>query len=168
MGNQAVSQGITRRYRKVIRVTPVLESSGYSGGDVLNDSTEIPNAVLGLGGCSMLRSISYITQQDAAYNMDIHFTQVQQNLGTMNAAPSISDDDLVASNYLGCVESTSSSVSDLGGARVWTFRQSTGDMGLPIFLQAEPGSTSVYFACIQATTETFAVDDLQFIFNIEY
>ena len=39
---------------KIIRVTPTLSTDAYAQGDVLFVATEIPDAVIGLGGCPKL------------------------------------------------------------------------------------------------------------------
>ena len=52
---------------KIIRVTPTLDTSAYADGDVLFTATEIPNAVVGLGGCSKLVG-AYIFDKYCSWN----------------------------------------------------------------------------------------------------
>ena len=48
--------------RKIIRVTPQLDTSAYEAGDVLFNSVEIPDAVIEKGGCSKLTSMFILNQ----------------------------------------------------------------------------------------------------------
>ena len=57
--------GIGRSDFKVIDVTPTLDTSEYASGDVLFDKVEIPNAVLGNGGCSKLIGLTISSKRSA-------------------------------------------------------------------------------------------------------
>ena len=59
--NSAGSSISTGR-RKIIRVTPTLDTSAYAVGDVLFNSVEIPNAVKEDGGCSKLTGMYILNQ----------------------------------------------------------------------------------------------------------
>jgi len=161
---------------KVIRVTPTLSTDTYAAGDVLFATTEIPNAVLGLGGTSKLIGISIFNEDNAANDMDIVFMQVDKDLGTINAAVgsgSLWTNALAkAAKVLGFVSiDWSDNVASLTNNQVHTSRNGDADgngEGLPFLLQAESDSTSVYFAAISGGTPTTAADDYEFIFHIEY
>ena len=158
----------------VIRVTPTLDTSAYGDNDVLFNATEIPNAVLGNGGCSKLISVSIVSQNTTMVDMDIVFMQVTKNLGTINAAVDISDANLEAAKMLGYVslDGSNSGISLVNGILYTTAAGAEGttqlDRSFPILLQAESNSTSIYFSAIlRDQTPTYAADDLDFVFHIE-
>ena len=157
----------------IIRVTPTLDTNAYGDNEVLFDATEIPNAVSSRGGVSKLIAISIISQGTDQLDLDIVFMQVQKNLGTINAAIDISDDNLEAAKVIGAVRVDGSDVAvGLSANIILTFADTHGDnmkSQLPLLLQAETNTTSVYFsAVLRDTTPTYAADDLDFIFHIEY
>ena len=158
----------------VIRVTPTLDTSAYGDNEVLFNATEIPNAVLGNGGCSKLISVSIVSQNTTMVDMDIVFMQVTKNLGTINAAVDISDANLEAAKMLGYVslDGSNSGISLVNGILYTTAAGAEGttqlDRSFPILLQAESNSTSIYFSAIlRDQTPTYAADDLDFVFHIE-
>ena len=159
----------------VIRVTPTLSTDAYSSGDVLFATAEIPNAVIGNGGCSKLLGITVLNEDDAANDMDIVFMQVEKQLGTVNDAVGSgskwTNALAKAAKPLGVVKlDWSDNTVDLVNNLIHTTRN--GDTagngeGLPFLLQAESDSTSVYFSAISGGTPTTAADDYEFIFHIE-
>ena len=158
----------------VIRVTPTLDTSAYGDNEVLFNATEIPNAVLGNGGCSKLISVSIVSQNTTMVDMDIVFMQVTKNLGTINAAVDISDANLEAAKMLGYVslDGSNSGISLVNSILYTTAAGAEGttqlDRSFPILLQAESNSTSIYFSAIlRDQTPTYAADDLDFVFHIE-
>ena len=158
----------------VIRVTPTLDTSAYGDNDVLFNATEIPNAVLGNGGCSKLISVSIVSQNTTMVDMDIVFMQVTKNLGTINAAVDISHSNLEAAKMLGYVslDGSNSGISLVNSILYTTAAGAEGttqlDRSFPILLQAESNSTSIYFSAIlRDQTPTYAADDLDFVFHIE-
>ena len=163
--------------RKVIRVTPTLSTDAYTAQDVLIMSTEIPNAVLSPGGCSLLQSISILNHKNTAIDMHVVFQQT-------NVDPSSAINEPVANsstwtkalsssaNVLGWVEvDWSDGLTDLINNQLFQIEAMT-DLSNPsplMYLQADKGSTSAYFWAIDKTGGiTFAADDLDFIFHIEY
>lgn len=162
---------------KVIRVTPTLSTDAYADHDVFFATTEIPNAVLGLGGTSKLIGITILNEDDVAQNLDIVFMQVDKDLGTINASVgsgSLWTNALAkAAKVLGIVKvKWTDNTVDLINNLVHTTRAgdaSTNGEGFPMLLQAEGDSTSVYFAAVSRSgTPTTAADDYEFIFHIEY
>ena len=156
----------------IIRVTPTVFVGTTDDGDVMFNAKEIPNAVSSRGGVSKLHAIYVIDKDNEAHNMDLVFLETATNLGTVDAAVSITDSDLaenlIASfNYdqsdssIAFVNSTVSSFTEFDAA---------GPAGiLPLLLQAAGGSTSVYFSAIaREATDFAATNDLTFIFHIEY
>ena len=170
MGNNASNY-------KVIRVTPTLSTDAYSNDDVFFAATEIPNAVLGGQGCSMLKAITILNEDDVAHDHDLVFMEVQKNLGTINDAVgsgSLWTNALAkAAGVLGVV-SIDWSTNSVDMVNNLIYHQSFGNhaaaetSGLPLMLQATGGSTSVYVAGIsRGGTPTTAADDYEYAFHIQ-
>ena len=157
----------------IIRVTPVISATAYDAGDVLFAATEIPNAVLGNGGCSKLIGISALSQHDATDDVGLVFMENSTNLGTILSATSLADGDAEAANLIsGCTLNGSDNTLDLGANRLYsTFSvgaNSAVTTFTPMLLQAAAGSTSVYVTGIAVDGQDYAaVDDLDLIFHIE-
>ena len=161
---------------KVIRVTPTLDTSEYVAGDVIFNSVEIPNAVIGNGGCSKL--VAAFVQSENATNLEceIIFTESAATFGTVNATANISSADLRTAGMLGYMscEAADDTTNFLDNSEIKRIYDSRSDASAstpkadPILLQAADNSTSVYFALLGGTTITYGADDLQFIFHIEY
>ena len=164
--------------RRVVRVTPTLSTDAYADNDVFFAATEIPNAVSSKGDCSKLTAITILNEDDVAHDIDLVFMQVQTNLGTINdavGAGSLWTNALAkAAKVLGVVKvDWSTNSEDLIANLV--YHTSSGNhgaavtTGLPLLLQAESGSTSVYVAAVsRGGTPTCAADDYEFAFHIEY
>ena len=160
---------------QIIRVTPTLDTSTYAGGDVLFNSVEIPNAVLGKGGCSKLVAMFLHSNNLDNLLFDMIFTENAATFGTVNGTAGISDADLRAANLLGYVsgESADDTTNYLDNSEIKRIYDNRSDADYrqpgfsPIFLQAASNSTSVYFAVIGGSSIAYAADDLQFIFHIE-
>ncbi len=173
----SAGSSISTGKRKVIRVTPTLDTSAYGAGDVMFETTEIPNAVREDGGCSKLIGITILNEDNAANDMDLVFMQVNKDLGTVNDAVgsgSLWTNPLAkAAKPLGWV-SVDWSEGDLNlvNNQLWssirTGGAGVGEMNNTMLLQAENNSTSVYFSAISRGTPTTAADDYEFIFHIEY
>ena len=167
--------------RKSIRVTPTVVAGETADNDVMFNATEIPNAVLGKGSCSKLIGITIINKDDEQHDFDIILMQVQTNFGTADAVSDITDANLQASKVIGVlpitwVDGQIVFAQDSGSASIYTASsqlrgaQSTSTSALPLLLQAEDDSTSVYFTAIAngAAIDFAAVDDLEFVFHVEY
>lgn len=157
---------------KVIRVTPTLDTSAYAAGDVLFNSVEIPNAVLGDGGCSKLLAMFIVNQNTTEVDVDFIFSENSGNLGTINATADIADADLEAMNITGYLklDGSEGSTTNLDNAKVSrVYNNSNTENVNPILLQAAAGSTSVYISGIvpSSTNPTFAADDIDLIFHIQ-
>ena len=94
----AIIQGNKRR---IIRVTPSLDTSAYGAGDVLFNSVEIPNAVAHSGGCSKLTSMFILNQNLTDVNIDFIFSENSMTLGDQNETANISDPSIEAANVIG-------------------------------------------------------------------
>lgn len=160
---------------QIIRVTPTLDTNAYAQGDVLFTATEIPNAVIGKGGCSKLITAYLFDKNDQDIDITFVFTQGNTALGTINATADISDADLLANNICGTSkvdhsETTSSGFIDNSRIAQFINMAGNGDQtSMLLFLQAANDSTSVYVQGIitSASTPTYAADDIQLIFHIE-
>tara|TARA_R100001463_G_C3422399_1_gene210426 strand:+ start:45 stop:563 length:519 start_codon:yes stop_codon:yes gene_type:complete len=162
--------------RKIIRVIPTLDTSAYGVGDVLFNSAAIPNAVLTEGGCSKLVAAYVHSSNTSNLEFEIIFTENAATFGTVNNTADISDGDLRTAGvlgYWGC-ESSDATTQFIDGSeikRIYHNRSnggSTEPQADPILLQSASNSTSVYFAVLSGGSITYAADDLQFIFHIEY
>ena len=166
--------------RRVIRVTPTITGVTYANNDILFDTTEVPLAVGKKGECSKLVSAMIISKSNSVFDAEIFFCQVNQSVGTVNAARNVSDADFATAKVLGRITLDSSADNyNYGGGRVHNFdRQSetyeTTDQWksrFPILLQAASGTTSVFtFAFIAGTdvTPDFSVGDIELVLGVEY
>tara|TARA_R100001015_G_C4553991_1_gene115231 strand:+ start:255 stop:764 length:510 start_codon:yes stop_codon:yes gene_type:complete len=160
---------------KIIRVTPTLSTDAYAQGDVLFVATEIPDAVIGLGGCSKLVGGYVFDKSDGSDDITFVFTQGNTALGTINASANISDADLLANNICGITKVD----NDQAATNAWidnskihqmlpgsSVSENTQDL---LLLQAADDSTSVFIQgiLVSSTTPTFADGDLQIILHLE-
>jgi hypothetical protein len=157
---------------EIIRVTPTIIAGTTHAEDVMFNATEIPNAVIGNGGCSKLLGITITDQDKEDHNMDIVFMSVQTNLGTAGAAADIAANDMLAADITSSLKidwgTASSSFSNFSMYTSSAHAVDDDNTQLPILLQANAGSTSVYFTAIAKEEMAFAAtDDLEFIFHIQ-
>ena len=160
----------------VIRVTPTLDTSAYANNDVFFNSTEIPNAVVGDGGASKLIGITILNEDDSAHDIDIIFMQKSTDLGTINEAVGSNSKWTnvlaKAAGVLGVVSvDWSAGTSDFVNNLIFTTSSANPSgkaTSLPIILQAEDDSNSVYMAAVsRGGTPTTAADDYEIILHIE-
>ena len=166
--------------RRVIRVTPTVTGVQYSNNDILFDTTEVPLAVGAKGECSKLVSAMISSKSNSLFDIELFFCTVNQSVGTVNSARSVSDSDWATAKVLGRLTLDSSADNyNYGNGRVHNFdRQSetysTTDQWksrFPLLLQAAAGSTSIYtFAFVTGTdvTPELSVGDLELILGVEY
>ena len=158
---------------KVIRVTPTLSTDAYAVGDVAFTATEIPDAVIGLGGCSKILRCYLMDQDRDTYDIHLFFTEKNTALGTINATADISDSDMEAIGFCGSLilksDEAQSSVIDNVRIIATQSMSGTGESVEPFLIQAENDSTSVYVSGVFSDgTPTFAAaDDIDLIFHIE-
>ena len=157
--------------RRVIRVSPTLQAAATDDGDVAWNGTEIPNAVLRPGGCSRLTLMQIVNYSDTTCDFDIIFTQNAVTMGTVDAAISITDANLKTAKLLTAIqyidaENQVDGVAWLTGTAIMGGAASYGNMANGVLLQASEDSTSVYFSGIDRAGAD--IDDLEFIFHIEY
>ena len=175
-----MQDGIVRgNNRAIIRVTPTLTAaSAYASGDVLFTATEIPNAVLGNGGCSKLLSFFVLDQAKQTFDAQFYFSENNTALGTRDATANISDADMEAIGFnsmcfLDASEgATGAQIDNMRiheAVRSLTAADNRYPMGDGLLLQAASDSTSVYVQAVlvSATTPTYAADDIDLILHLE-
>ncbi|GAT33302.1 hypothetical protein TSACC_3697 [Terrimicrobium sacchariphilum] len=153
---------IVENFRTIIvDLVPTLDTSAYAAGDVLFDRTvlDIGNyANPGQSAVQKIRgrilSIGVLDKDDQGIAMDLYFLKADVSLGTVNAAPSITDAN--AENIIGFVTATAS--KDLGGCR---FGQADCDIRFSIV-----GET-LYLAGVTQGTPTHTAAGLKFRIVLE-
>ncbi len=124
-------------------VTLVLDTSAYASGDVLADTAKIAGFFDSVDGTGIIQSIVVVDEDDQGVAFDVHFLQANVSMGTVNAAPSISDAN--ARNSLGYVSVATSDYKDLGGVRVANVK----NIGLPVKAAAQ--TLDLYVAVVNGT-----------------
>lgn len=138
----------------IVDVAPVIDTSIYAAGDVLFDTVIAASAVPVAGGSSVLRSVELLDEDDQGIALDLVFFDSLVPLGTVNAAPNISDAN--ARKALGCVSIATGDYIDLGGCRVATLRN------IGLVLKAAAGATDLYVAAItRGGTPTYTASGLK-------
>ena len=137
----------------LIDVDLVTDTDATADNGVISNPVEIPNAVSVVAGSSLLHSVQLIDDDDDGKAIDLVFTQVSTNLGTVNGA--IDAADSVAASILGVVSLTS-----YFDGIVWQISQKTN---IGLVLKAVASTKSIYVGAINrsggAVTKT-AADDL--------
>ncbi len=170
-----------RRSGAIVRVRPTLLTAQTDDDDVMFNATEIPNAVRTQGGLSKLRGITLLDDYQRSAAINIILMQVQTNFGTQGSNPNITDANLKAAKVIGAIDWAHTDgqcviSQDSGNASISTSMGTSDNStwrSLPMLLQAEDNSTSVYFTATlnmaDNSNKTYAaVDNLEFIFHIEY
>tara|TARA_Y100001963_G_C6714914_1_gene416160 strand:+ start:213 stop:737 length:525 start_codon:yes stop_codon:yes gene_type:complete len=161
--------------RKVVRVTPTLDTDAIGYYELMHNSFEIPDAVAHNGSCSKLLGFGVVDYSDQLdTSIWLHFTTNQQNFGSVNNLPSISDSDLRSAGYLGFMHLNAAKAvhynMDNIRSRAAFDSLAGNEEAAEVFLQAATNSTSVYFTTLitNSSPTTWAADDLEFWFLIEY
>ena len=143
---------LTNFRTKIVRFTPVVDTSAYAAGDVLFDTTAVElssNAAAAARGTILTASI--IDRDDeSSQTITLYFLRSNVSLGTVNAAPSISDDN--AAEIIGTCTVTTG--TDLGGCKYGE----TSGLVLPFELPAQ----NLFVAATTGGTPTFtAASDIR-------
>lgn len=172
--SNSAGSSISTGKRKIIRVSPTCSTDSLSNGKVIFQSTELPNAVREEGGCSKLIGIHVIDYDYKAVAMNLYFNEKQQNLGPLGDAIDITDGNWKASKPINSFYFDWTDGKTFVGSEIYTFpafgiSDDDDNFSLPCLLQAEPGSTSVYFQGSARTNVTYGTaNPLEFVFHIEY
>ena len=158
---------------KIIRVTPTLSTDAYAVGDVAFVATEIPNAVIGNGGCSKIVNAFLMDQDRDAYILQTIFTEGNTAIGTINATANITDADMEAIGLCGVsfFQYDTASTTHIDQVTVIKMQSLSGasESVEPMYIQAADDSTSVFLGMVadQSAVTFDATDSLQVILHIE-
>ena len=141
-----------------VQVTPTLDTLIYASGDVLFATTAMTGALRVSGGKAVLQSVSITDKDDQKPAMNLVFFRSNVALGTINAAPNISDADSL--QVVGIVPIVAGDYYDLGGASVATVR----NIGLVV--DATTGTTLYVAAFLSAGTPTHTAAGIQLNFGL--
>lgn len=138
----------------VVTVTPTVDTSAYSSGDLLFDSAEVANAVRANGGTCILQSVTIEDKADQGVAFTLVIANAATDFGTANSAPD--PDDTESGTVIGWVPIATSDYIDLGANKVACVRN------LGLLLKAGASTTSLYIAGVNGTgTPTYgAAGDL--------
>ena len=152
------------RVRRVPVIFDVDNAAVYAAAEVITLAQELPNAVQHAGGSAYLTDIQIFDGDDQNVALDIYLTSSNKNMGTVNAAISITDRD--ALDVLGKVPIASGDYSDFIASRF--VNKVMGDSGLPLTVHAEPGSRSVFVSLVNGVgTPTFTDGGLRGVFTFQ-
>lgn len=145
--------------RHVGLVTPVCDTNAVADGDIIFTTTEIPNFALGPDQPAYLVKMIVYGQDDlTAADLRLVFLANSTSIGTLNAAPSISDANGL--DIVGDVLIDDTVWHDLGG-----FKWAEIDLSkLPQAMHPKSGTTSLYFAGIATAAQTYTASGLKFRF----
>lgn len=143
-----------RNKDKVCTVSFTTDTSAYASGDLIADTQEIANAVVGHGGVVTLESVTLCDEADQKAVLWLVFLNASTSLGTENSAPNISDAN-IGDLIIGHVAVAAADYVDVGGGSVACIR----NIGLK--LQAASTTDSLYVGIVNSTgTPTYAADSL--------
>lgn len=130
---------------KIVRFTPVVDTAAYAAGDVLFDTTAVDVSTFDGAARGTILSASIVDRDDeSSQTVTLYFLNANVSLGTINAAPSISDDN-ASTAIIGTATVTTG--TDLGGCK---FGETTG-LVIPFELPAD----TLYVAATTGGTPTF-------------
>jgi hypothetical protein len=136
---------ITNFRTKIVRFTPVVDTSAYAAGDVLFNTTAVTVADTAAATRGTILSASIVDRDDeASQTITLYFLRSNANFGTINAAPSITDDG--AFEIIGTATVTTG--TDLGGCK---FGESSG-----LVIPFELTSNTLFVAATTGGTPTFS------------
>ena len=137
---------------KLVAHTPTLDTSAYASGDLLADTKILTGANPSGNGVTELRSLVINDKDDQGVAFTVLLLDSNVSLGTINAAPSITDAN--ADKILGWIPVATTDWVDLGGTRIATIR----NIGLMV---KGVSSRNLYVAIVNGTgTPTFTASGL--------
>ena len=143
---------------KIVRFTPVVDTSAYAANDVLFDTTAVTissNATAGARGAILSASI-LDRDDEASQTITLFFLRSNVSLGTINSAISITDDN--ASEIIGTCSVTTS--TDLINSR---YGESSG-----LVIPFELTGPTLYVAATTGGTPTFtSANDIRVRLSIQ-
>lgn len=140
-------------FPRLIDFTPTLDTNAYANNDTLFDAAVVTGALFDKDRAAILDCITLLDKDDQGVAIDLHFFSSAVTFGTINAAPSISDADIL--NHLGFVAIATGDYKDLGGARV-AFKNNLG-----IIVKPASTTSNIYCAAqLGASTPTFTASGI--------
>ena len=171
----SAGSSISTGKRKLITINPTVSAAAHGAGEVLFNSTELPNAVREEGGLAKLVAVSWVIETTVVAggnDMELVFSEKDMtDLGPQNGAPNITHANFIAANPTGMVHiDGGDNDADFGALGMGTCTSGAENGGGPLmFLKADAGSTSVYVSGLAGSNiDTIATDSLRLIFHIEY
>lgn len=138
----------------VFDVTLVLDTGAYAAGDLLFVTQQLNGILRVADGTGVIQAIQIIDQDDNGAAFDLYFLSANVSMGTINAAPSISDANAV--NLHGPISVATTDYKDLGGVKVANIR----NIGLPV--KAVSGTDDLYIAGVNgAGTPTYTASGIK-------
>ena len=142
---------------KVITVTATTDAEGIAQDKVVATGIEIPDAVLGNGGCSLIKSITLSDAANTSLVCDIIFSSnssaITQDQGKAVGEDTPNLDDTIA-DASGWVQFVAGDHTDLIDARLHT------KTGIDLMVEAASNSQSIYMHIInRGSTSTFGATD---------
>ena len=160
---------------EVIRVTPTLDTSAYTGGDVLFVGTEV---VLPSKSCRLMGVQAILYDTEAAEINLLFFQKNEHPLGTINLSANVSAANLKLNKYLGALKLVGGSNS-VDNAIIFN-QQELNDsgategsphhvMGLEVDHSVSANNHSIFIQGINAVgTGDYAADALEILLTVEY
>lgn len=143
----------------MLAVTPVLDTSAYTAGDVLFPTITMGNVARANDKGFEIKGIALVDKADqAAADLELFFLRTNVALGTVNAAPSIADADAV--QLVGYCKVLTADWVDLGGVKV--AHKAVSIAGVPT-----SGARTLFVAGVTGGTGTYAASDLVMNFLVE-
>jgi hypothetical protein len=130
---------------KIVRFTPVVDTSAYAANEVLFNTTAVPVADTAAATRGTILSVSAVDRADTdSRTFTFYFFRSNASLGTINSLPSITDDGAV--EIIGTATVTTG--TDLGGCK---FGESSG-----LVIPFELPSNNLFVAATVSGALTFA------------
>jgi len=145
--------------RHVGLVTPVCETSAVAAGDIIADTTAIPNFSPAIDQPSYLvKMVVYDQDDNTAADLRVIFLANSTSLGSLNSPPNISDTNGL--DIIGDVLIASADWHDLGGFK-WV---EIPKEKLPEAMHPKSGTNTLYFAVLAGGSTTSTASGLKFRF----
>ena len=173
---QTAKEGFNQRKGIVKRINPTVFAGATNTDKVLFNTIEIPNAVRVKGGTAYIRSITLLSYDSEAHNISLFFMGKTVDVG--NAGDTYAMGDKAASKAVKLLGGMKIIMSDgqavaKPGTSVHSTSGFTGAASdrdyMPLMIQAEPNTTSIFMNGIASETVDFAAtDELEILLHIEY
>ena len=175
---QTAKAGSNLKKGVIKRIMPTVLAGNTAVDDTLFATIEIPNAVREKGGVSVIRALTLISQGEG-HDLGLIFMGKNISLGNAGDAFDIgSKSNSRSAKILGAlkIDWTDAQINAKSSGTDTLIFSSAGFSGvgadrnmLPLMIQAEPDSTSIFMTGIAVEAFDFAAaDDLEILLHIEY